>query len=173
MRNRSFRPCASTRYGLLLHEPVEISKSRVRISRSHLWTTLLLVSTVMVCGCGKSEFGTPAAISGLLTLDEKPLAHVQVQFFAVDSLPAKHRMRLATTDDEGRYTMKNVYPATYYVTLTEATTPKADETPSEIVMAYTSENPLKHWSGNDNDIRAEVIEGKTVVDIELKSPGKK
>lgn len=77
------------------------SESRPCSSQRYLNTTVFVVFVMAASGCGGSthvpELGE---VSGIVTLDEKPLANATVTF-----APAKGRPSIGMTDTDGRFTL--------------------------------------------------------------------
>ena len=77
-----------------------------------------------LCGCG----GVPpmVPVSGVVTVDGKPMAHVQVGFLpdTEEFDPTRHGSGLGVTDAQGNYVVKNaagqegLWPGKYKVTFT-------------------------------------------------------
>lgn len=83
------------------------------------WT--LLCVGILAGGCSSEpSLPTPSSISGKISLKGKPLPNVVVGFNAVSSgLPAKNRYVSAKTGADGKYSIAEIYPAEYQVTLVE------------------------------------------------------
>jgi len=129
---------------------------------------VLLLSLLVFSGCGKdptADLGKPVLVSGTITLDGKPSANVDVIFQRLDAgAPAEHRQYVAQTDAAGKYSLENVYPASYSVMVNE----KKDEKAGEEGAAALDTGPYKNY-GVDSKLEAKVTEAQTTFDFELKS----
>ncbi|MCA9023501.1 MAG: hypothetical protein KDA74_25305 [Planctomycetaceae bacterium] len=108
--------------------------------------TLLSLSLVLLSACGGGSDTPPlGTVTGVVTLDDKPLADAEVTF-----QPEKGRPSLGKTDSEGNYTL--VYTAsdngaligTHKVLITTA------------VEAFSDES----GAGNDREARPEILPPK-------------
>lgn len=84
-------------------------KSRIRISVS-----ICLVAMVMIAGCGPSSSGPIAPVSGKLTIDGQPAPGVEIVFSPVEvkGNPNPGPWSIATTDEEGNFTLETRYKET-------------------------------------------------------------
>lgn len=130
--------------------------------------SVLLLSLFTLSGCGKdptADLGKAVTVTGAITLDGKPSANVEVIFKRLDAgAPAAHRQFAAVTDAEGKYSLDDVYPATYSVMVNE----KKDDNGEGEGAAAIETGPYKKY-GADSELQAEVTDAKTTFDFELKS----
>jgi hypothetical protein len=81
----------------------------------HAWVTLLAVSLLAatMLGCEKPPYAV-APVSGVVTLNEKPAAHVAVMFqpVAPPGVENPGPGSFGITDEQGRYALKLVGPET-------------------------------------------------------------
>ena len=108
--------------------------------------TLLSLSFVFLSGCGGGSDTPPlGTVSGVVTLDEKPLADAEVTF-----QPEKGRPSLGKTDSEGNYTLaytvneNGALIGSHQVIITTAVEAFSDET----------------GAGNDREARPEILPAK-------------
>jgi hypothetical protein len=109
-----------------------------------------LLLTLTCAGCGQSvDLGAPVKVTGTATLDGTPLDKTTVGFTAISKgLPAKYRYVSAITDASGNFSIAQVYPAEYSVTLNQdaSAAPAAQDAavPGNPKLAkYTVNSPLK------------------------------
>lgn len=118
----------------------------------------------LIVGCSGQNLGKPANVQGKITLSGKPQDKVTVSFIAIGGLPAEHKTKTGTTNAEGQYTIKQVYPAEYMVTLQDASPPILD--PAKAPAEPTNTSPFAKYGG-DSPLRALVAEGKTTFDFDV------
>jgi hypothetical protein len=68
---------------------------------------VVLALWITTNGCGRGDLPPLGTVSGTVTLDNKPLSGVIVNFKPEEGRPAT-----ATTDDQGRYTLAYTYGVT-------------------------------------------------------------
>ncbi|WP_298865254.1 carboxypeptidase-like regulatory domain-containing protein [uncultured Gimesia sp.] len=130
--------------------------------------SIFMLSLIMFYGCGgdpTAELGKPLTVSGTITLDGKPSANVEIIMKRLDAgAPAQNRQFAAVTDSEGKYSLENVFPASYAVMVNE----KKDENGEEEGAAAIETGPYKKY-GVNSELKADVTDSKTTFDFELKS----
>lgn len=127
-----------------------------------------LFLTLTCVGCGKSvDLGAPVEVKGTATLDGQPLDKTTVGFTAISKgLPAKYRYVSATTDASGNFTIPQVYPAEYSVTLNQdaAAAPAAKDAAvagNPKLAKYSVNSPLKaNVSKDSTTFKFEATSGK-------------
>lgn len=113
---------------------------------------------VLVAGCGGPDYGSPVVVTGVVSLDGKPLPNMEITFHNVTGgLPAALRTVRGKTDAEGRYTLGEVYPAEYQVGVTPATEPTGSPVTDESqVLAIPNAGPLQKYELSNSPLRASV-----------------
>lgn len=131
--------------------------------------SFLLLSLIIFSGCGSdptAELGKPVTVTGAITLDGKPSANVEVIFKRTTAgAPAENRQFAGTTDSDGKYSLDNVYPATYSVMINEKKESGAGEGEG---AAALDTGPYKKY-GEKSELTAEVSDAKKTFDFELTS----
>lgn len=118
---------------------------------------LIAISTI---GCSGDQPGKPLAITGTVTLDGKPLINATVGFSAIsEGIPAKYRYASAETESDGTFSVPEIYPAEYMVTLNEGVEPEGDPN-SGMVAAVPGNAKLANYS-NNSPLRAKVTPEET------------
>jgi len=128
----------------------------------------LLVSLISGCG-GGSDTPPLGTVSGVVTLDEKPLANAQVTF-----QPAGGRASVGETDSEGKYTLSYTGAAAgaligpHQVVIISAVEAFSDESGEGKDRAARPEIlPAKYNS--KTTLKAEVKAGSNTIDFPLTS----
>ncbi len=117
-----------------------------------------------VPGCGP-DLGTPTTLTGKVTVDGEPLSNAALAFHTTEEeRPAEYRTFTAKTDAGGQYTVAQIYPGNYEVTVvdTSATSAEADAD-AESALAGESFRP----AGDSSDLTVRVGSQPTRFDIEL------
>ncbi len=134
------------------------------------WGSLLLVVAVsLFSGCDNGKLGKPVTVTGKFQLNGEPLSNVQVQFFAIEALPAEYRTQLATTDSEGRYSINRVYPAKYLVSLTDTQSSTTPAGTDDVVVVNSKPSRLEQWSADRSQLNADVTAEQSKFDFDLSS----
>jgi hypothetical protein len=101
-------------------------ESLVNTSRANLLTRLmifgLLAVATSVTGCQRADF---ASVQGIVTLDGKPLADIEVQFLPLPNQRTNHPSTSVYTDADGKYSIVasgdyGVLIGTHHVCLNDA-----------------------------------------------------
>ncbi len=136
----------------------------VRMPHSARIVTVLL----MTSGCGE-DFGSPADVSGTITLDGAPVSEAQITFYSLaGDLPPALRTRSGRTDAQGVYAIGEVYPAEYQVRVEKAAEYSTD--PGKAPAVPTSAgDPLVKF-GSESPLKARVSPDTASFDFELAAP---
>lgn len=125
----------------------------------------LLISAIalVLSGCGASSEST---ISGIVTLDDKPLPLGTVKFYPVGAGPVAY----GGINTDGSYSVKTgsddgLSPGEYVVTVVSMTPPPEGVT-RELGELLT---PLRYGLRESSDLKFTVESGKNVIDLELHS----
>lgn len=108
---------------------------------------IAVLSAMLLVGCAREPERGP--VSGVVTLDGKPLPRVMVVFVPADNTPGQRSVAL--TDSGGRYSVftdKDQHGAsvgTHHVSLFDPQSVSDDPAPSRVPAAYTDviRTPLK------------------------------
>ncbi|NQV24077.1 MAG: carboxypeptidase regulatory-like domain-containing protein [Rhodopirellula sp.] len=123
---------------------------------------------LLVTGCGGSSHGTPVSVSGKVTLDGKPLSGLTVIFHCTSGLPAELRSQRAKTDDQGAYSLPEIYPGEYTILFEQA----GEAVPEDPGMApadlSATDSSLAKYKG-DNAPSASVSDTNTEFNFALDS----
>ncbi len=135
------------------------SEDRMSVSPRLVLVLAWLVVSLAGVGCGdKGDQPELGRVRGTVTLDEKPLAGVNVTFF-----PDKGRAAAATTDSAGKYDL--IYaPGVNGAKLG----------PNTVNIAWPDgqpgARPIPAKYGAQSELKADVKAGKNTCDFSLKSP---
>ena len=77
---------------------------------------VLLVSS----GCGGPGYGSPVNVSGVVTVDDQPLANALVTYICSEAREPEYKSFTATAGADGKYTLEQVYPGPYEIQVAEA-----------------------------------------------------
>ncbi|WP_437206898.1 carboxypeptidase-like regulatory domain-containing protein [Planctomicrobium sp. SH664] len=146
----------------------EMCGSRFLLNSTICWPGLF---AVLLAGCGGA--GVPLTdVSGVVTLDGKPLPKATIQFMRVDENgQGISRPSVATTDSSGRYKMQystqhhGVPPGTYRVTISTFKSESLDN--QERVIPREPELVPEVYN-TKSELRADVSK-RTTMDFDLKS----
>jgi len=130
----------------------------------------LLLSALAAAGCGRS---LPAGVSGLVTLDGKPLSTGLVTFF-----PSAGPVAYGSIDSNGRYVLRTgstggLEPGDYVVTVAANAAPVSPPAPvgnrqyAEPILPLIT--PLLYAKRERTPLRATVTAGSQTIDFELSS----
>lgn len=132
--------------------------------------TLLSFSLVLLSGCGGGSDTPPlGTVSGVVTLDEKPLADAEVTF-----QPETGRPSLGKTDSQGNYTLaytvndNGALIGPHKVIITTAVEAFSDETGGGQDREARPEILPPKYNAQTN-LTAEVKSGSNTIDFPLKS----
>ncbi len=117
--------------------------------RRGLGIAILTLACSFGCSNGPA-LPKPVKVTGQIQLKGKPVADATISYFAVapvPGLPTSDRFRQGTIGADGRYTIDNVYPGEYVVSIYkmggEAEVENA-ATPGDPAFAkYSTESPLR------------------------------
>ena len=120
--------------------------------------SILLVMNALICGCGNQSMvdeSKSVEITGVVTLDGKPLSDAEVTFLPADGDPLVGPA-LVITDNSGNYTMSLNAPREYKVNVDR--------------MMNGGPNPkLKEYQGEATTLSANVSEENKTFNFNLKS----
>lgn len=135
------------------------------LCRLVIWPVLVLLAT----GCGpKYSLGT---VSGVVTLDGKPLPQATVTFSR-----GQGRMSVGTTDAEGRYQLqytnsqRGAEPGSHTVRITSQIDHISGE--GDLASVEGRKELLPPRYHDKTELTAEVKRGRNTIDFELSSAGK-
>lgn len=124
-------------------------------------------------GCGDDSLGKAQTVTGVVTLDGKPLPDTRVTFHSVaKGLPADRRSFEGKTDAEGKYRLDGVYPAEYDVGF-DNRPPAAPPDPTNMPPAVPVPQPLSKYFPGASELKAKVEPGKSQFDFALTDSTKK
>lgn len=152
---------------------------------------LLLGLAISGCGAGESDAtkkmaGQLVPVTGTITLNDKPLAGVTVNFH-VDALAGQGENATGVTDEAGKYTLSTYLPGAahgptlgaipgeYQVTITKLVMPDGSAVPPDIAPADAEEMkakqllPAKYSHLERSQLKGTVRQESTVIDFTLKS----
>lgn len=104
------------------------------------FVSVLALGLISLAGCGGPDFGKPVAISGKVSVKGAAPKDAKLVFIAKDKLPPEKRVRSGEVQDDGTYTVTDVYPAEYDVRM-ESTKPAPVVAPG-MQMAAAPSNGL-------------------------------
>lgn len=138
------------------------------VLRSSCWNSLTVVILITATGCGGgADYGDPVSVSGKVTLDGDPLKSLTVVYHTTDSLPAEFRTLRTKTDDQGQYSLSEVYPGNYTIGFENVA-----EVPEDPGMAPATQSAtdtsLANYTG-DNAPTANVSDSNTEFNFDLLS----
>lgn len=114
--------------------------------------------SLLILGCSDQKMADPSEaveITGVVTLDGKPLREAEVTFIPADGDPLVGPA-LSITDSKGNYTMSVNAPRDYKITVDR--------------MANGGPNPaLKEYQGEETSLKAGVSKENTSFNFDLKS----
>ncbi|QDV19472.1 hypothetical protein Pan153_41370 [Gimesia panareensis] len=129
-----------------------------RASEKILCYCSLLIMSVVICGCGNPAMvdeSQSVEITGVVTLDGKPLNDAEVTFLPADGDPLVGPA-LVITDSQGSYTMSVNAPREYKVNVDR--------------MMNGGPNPkLKEYQGEATSLTANVSADSKTFNFDLKS----
>ncbi|NQT15269.1 MAG: carboxypeptidase regulatory-like domain-containing protein [Planctomycetes bacterium] len=128
-----------------------------------LWCGVCCCLLALVSGCGGPDLGSPATVTGKVTVDGQPLSDATVTFHCIGERAAEFRTFTTTTDVGGEYTIDKIYPGSYSVGVGESA-PGADGGDPGMASA-TAGDELKPADGGD--LSAEVTSDDLVFDVQL------
>jgi hypothetical protein len=147
-------------------------------------STLITFLAIAFAGCSGGRDKNQNTITGLVTLDDQPLAGARVQFFPLDSgYDGPRALFGARTDSEGRYRTVGA-PGTYKVTIVKwvrkdgfTLDPKIDD-PGQLEMQtkldpnspYRSAVPGDYGNPDKTPFKRDVVSGPQTIDLPLSSP---
>ena len=126
--------------------------------------TLLVALICAVVGCSQGDLPDLAPVSGVVTLDGKPLGNKQVIF-----MPENGRPSMGETDEDGAYELsytaqiKGAIIGHHAVTIT---TPPPNQGDGNL-KGYKETVPAKYNS--KSELKAEVESGRNTLNFELKT----
>src|SRR5690606_22638877 len=125
-----------------------------------------VVAGVMIVsiGCGDTgpDLGTPVDISGKVTLDGQPLSDVTLNFYnSGEGVPAEQRAFQGKTGTDGTYSIEQVYPGAYQVSVQPGDAGDAGE--GEDVIAEDQGPLARYQSGSE--LNATISETQTTFDF--------
>jgi len=124
----------------------------------------------LIGGCGGSDLGRPATVTGKVTVDTQPLGNASVTFHCTGGLPAEYRTVRGTTDCSGVYKIAKVYPGTYTVSVAEAASGAAAADPG--MQSAVADDARRPAAGGE--FRVDVKAESVTFDVSLTRPkGKK
>lgn len=137
--------------GLLLHRPIA------------LWAMAVIA---LISGCGEdptADLGEPLTVTGTVTMDGAPAEGLEVVFARQDTgAPPEARNFSGMTDASGKYTVENMYPATYHVSI-------YDRKPvDEENISAVETGPYEKY-GVNSELSATIQSGQTDASFDLTS----
>ena len=82
-----------------------------------------LLSVLAFClnsGCGGPNYGKPVSVSGVVTVDDAPLANALVTYNCTEGREPEFKSFMATAGADGKYTLTAVFPGPYEILVSEA-----------------------------------------------------
>jgi hypothetical protein len=80
-----------------------MNQKACRFARSNLLLGVICIGASLLTGCSRREF---AEVTGTVTLDGKPLDHVEIQFLPAPDKGNAGPTACAYTDEQGRYRLR-------------------------------------------------------------------
>lgn len=123
------------------------------------WTSLFgfVLISIFLVGCGNDAMVDPSGaveVSGIVTLDGKPLNEAEVTFFPADDDPLVGPA-ITNADNKGKYTVSVNAPREYKVNIDR--------------MLNGAPNPaLKAYQGKETSLTAKVTKENTTFNFDLK-----
>ncbi len=132
------------------------SETKMCTKMNRFFKLNFVLFTMIMVGCGSQamvDSGEPVEISGVVTLDGKPLSEAEVIFISADgdSLVAPG---MAMTDNKGKYTITVDAPREYKVTV-------------DRMMNGGPHPGLKNYQGDGTSLKASVSKEKKTFDFKL------
>ena len=143
-----------------------------------LFVALVATSLIFLSGCSNGP--ATGTVTGVVMIDDKPIANAKVNFFPDDG-----RASTGTTDSEGKYELvfsrdqKGALLGSHKVTIATETVSVTDYSADD---NYDDENdaddggeqrdellPAKFQNRESTSLTAEIVSGENVVDFRLKS----
>ena len=126
-----------------------------------LWCSVLLCLLTLTSGCGP-DLGSPATITGKITVDGEPLNGATITFHCVGERAAEFRTFTVTADADGQYTIEKIYPGSYRVGVGEPASGAGGDPGMASAMAGDELKPA-----DGGDLSAEVTSDDMVFDVQL------
>ncbi|HWL11319.1 MAG TPA: hypothetical protein VNQ76_23140 [Planctomicrobium sp.] len=152
--------------------------SHTRLSFSFPFRRLMLAGLMLAIpmgnqGCGKAATPPLAKVSGVISLDGKPLTAGTVQFIPDKEMGTAGRMAVGTIQSNGHYELTSVKPGDgaqvgHHIVVIQAfeTAPPVTETEPPPPRALI---PLKYTDPDTSELRAEVKKGtRNEISFDLK-----
>jgi hypothetical protein len=117
---------------------------------------VLLVSS----GCGGPGYGTPVSVSGVVTVDDQPLANALVTYICTEAREPEYKSFTATAGADGKYTLEQVYPGAYEIQVAEAA--------AEVEPGMESATAGQTLQSVDGELKTQVGTAAHTFDIKLK-----
>ena len=124
-----------------------------------------LVAAFLIClvaGCG-SGLGSKVKASGKVTVDGQPMGNVEVTFHCTEEREAQYRTFKATAGAGGEYTIEEIFPGKYEVTVVEPQGEIGDDPGMQSAMGANTLQPAE-----GDSLTATVGESDLAFDIKLK-----
>ena len=131
-----------------------------------LWCGLFCCLFTLASGCGPG-LGSPATVTGKVTVDEQPFSGAIVTFHCMGERAPEYRTFTATTGSSGEYAIDKIYPGSYEVSVGEpapGTGGEGAEADPGMASALAGQE-LKPADGGE--LRAEVTADGIVFDVQL------
>lgn len=135
-------------------------------------TYLSITALACVAGCASDNPGL-VPVTGVVTMDQRPIAELIVTFTPVGSTPGSGA--LGATDSKGRFSLTNVrggegaYAGRYRISLYPAPVKRASELPTDVVSSGAVGVPEAYLNPNRTPLRTNVPEGGGRFEIKLNS----
>ena len=91
-----------------------------------VFSPVIALAVLVSAGCGGPSYGTPVSVSGVVTVDDKPLANASVTYNCTEAREPEYKSFMATAEADGKYTLDNVYPGPYEIFVSEPVAADAD-----------------------------------------------
>ena len=85
-----------------------------------VFSPVIALTVLVSAGCGGPSYGTPVSVSGVVTLDDKPLPNALVTYNCTEAREPEYKSFMTTAGADGKYTLDNVYPGSYEIQVAEA-----------------------------------------------------
>ena len=126
-----------------------------------LFGLLFLILVFLMTGCDQGP--NTGTVSGVVTLDGKPTAAIQIRFS-----PASGRPGVGFTDAEGRYTLRYTQNADGCIPGPNRVTLEAYSSPADATTQFLPERYNVN-AGDNPELQVEVKPGKNVFNFDLLS----